>query len=120
MARPKIEISDEQWLQIEKMAAIFCTGEEIANIMGFSYDTLERRVKEKYNISCADYIKSKGDRGRMSLRRKQYEIATSGNVSMLIWLGKNELGQKDKREETLKAGDDDGLTINFNTHPKKK
>jgi hypothetical protein len=31
----------------------------------------------------------------MSLKRKQYEVAMSGNVSMLIWLGKNILGQRD-------------------------
>lgn len=118
MARPKIEISEKEWIQIEKMASIFCTGEEIANVMGFSYDTLERRVKEKYNISCAEYIKSKGDRGRMSLRRKQADVALSGNVSMLIWLGKQELGQSDKREDVLKTNSKDGLVINFKSEKK--
>jgi hypothetical protein len=101
MARPKIEITDEDWIKIDKMAGIFCTGEEIANIMGFSYDTLERRVKETHGISCADYIRQKSDRGRMSLRRKQYEVAGSGNVSMLIWLGKQFLNQSDKQDQSV-------------------
>lgn len=103
MARPKIILTDDQWEQVEKMAAIFCTGEEIANILKISYDTLERRVKEKYGISCADYIKKHGDLGRMSLRRKQYEVAKMGNVSMLIWLGKQYLGQTDKRDENIEV-----------------
>lgn len=34
--------------------------------------------------------------GRMSLRGKQFDIAMKGNVSMLIWIGKQQLGQKDK------------------------
>ena len=33
-----------------------------------------------------------------SLREKQYDVAMSGNVSMLIWLGKQVLGQSDKQE----------------------
>ena len=37
-------------------------------------------------------------RMRRSLRSKQYEIAMKGNVTMLIWLGKNELGQADKKD----------------------
>ena len=32
------------------------------------------------------------------LRQKQFEIAMTGNVSMLIWLGKQRLGQIDKQE----------------------
>ena len=98
MARPTIEISDEQWKQIDKMCAIFCTGEEIANIMGFSYDTLERRVKEKFKMSCAEYIKGKASIGKMSLRRMQYKNAEKGNATMQIWLGKQYLNQSDKQE----------------------
>ena len=30
------------------------------------------------------------------LKRKQYEGAMGGNVTMLIWMGKNYLGQSDK------------------------
>jgi len=37
-------------------------------------------------------------RMRRSLRSKQYEIAMKGNVTMLIWLGKNELEQADKKD----------------------
>jgi len=36
---------------------------------------------------------------RRSLRAKQYQIAMAGSVAMLIFLGKNELGQADKRDD---------------------
>ena len=32
---------------------------------------------------------------KIELRRKQWQVAMEGNVQMLIWLGKNILGQKD-------------------------
>jgi hypothetical protein len=31
----------------------------------------------------------------MSLKRKQFDMAMKGNVTMLIWLGKQTLGQRD-------------------------
>ncbi len=35
----------------------------------------------------------------MSLKRKQWEMAMGGNITMLIWLGKQNLGQTDKVEQ---------------------
>lgn len=99
--RPYIDFTEKDWRQIEAMCAMMCTGEEIASVLGVSYDTLERRVKEKYNISCADYIKEKSAGGRASLRRHQYKLAEAGNATMLIWLGKQYLGQTDKQETAL-------------------
>ena len=84
MARPKKEIDAEQ---VRKLAGINCSMEEIGSIVGCSVDTLERRF--------ADVIKEGRTHGRMSLKRKQFEVAMGGNVSMLIWLGKNVLGQRD-------------------------
>lgn len=87
VGRPKIEINEDQ---LEKLASILCTMEEMASFFECSVDTLERNF--------ADTIKKGKDKGRMSLRRLQFEKAQSGNTTMLIWLGKQMLGQKDKIE----------------------
>ena len=93
MARPKLELNEQQ---IETLASIGCTVAEIAHVLECSKDTLERRYSE--NI----------DKGRsalnMSLRRKQLDVAMNGSVPMLIWLGKQLLGQTDRQsvEQTLK------------------
>ena len=94
MARPKIEIDFDM---VKKLCAIQCTGQEIADVLDVSYDTVERRVKEVYQISFADYIKKHSANGKMSLRRKQHEVAMNGNTTMLVWLGKQYLGQTDKQ-----------------------
>lgn len=94
MARPKIKIDFDM---VKKLCAIQCTGQEIADVLDVSYDTLERRVKEVYQISFADYIKKHSANGKMSLRRKQHEVAMNGNTTMLVWLGKQYLGQTDKQ-----------------------
>jgi hypothetical protein len=47
-------------------------------------------------MGFSEYYRLKASVGKISLRRKQYSIAQEGNVTMLIWLGKNWLGQTDK------------------------
>lgn len=95
--RPREEVDPEE---IEKLASIHCTNEEIAAVLGVSEDTITRNF--------ADRIKSGKARGRASLRRRQWassEPGKAGSVSALIWLGKQLLGQKDQIEQTNKDGD---------------
>jgi hypothetical protein len=42
---------------------------------------------------------------RASVKRKQFEMAIAGNVTMLVWVGKNLCGQADKSEVTGKDGE---------------
>ena len=86
--RPKIPIDYEQ---VEKLASIMCTQEEIAAHMDIDLRTLTR--DEKF---CLIYKKGL-ERGKMSLRRKQY-LMSETNPTMAIWLGKQYLGQRDKQE----------------------
>ena len=84
MARPKKEIDEEL---LYKLAVIHCTMQEMVDIIGVSEDTLKRRY--------AGIIAKGKAEGKQRLRRKQVEVAMSGNAVMLIWLGKNLLGQSD-------------------------
>lgn len=97
--RNKIEFNQDDWQKIKGLCQILCTGEEIADILEVSYDTLQRRVTETHGISFADFYKKMSANGKASLRRKQYKKAVEdGNTTMLIWLGKQYLGQKDQQE----------------------
>lgn len=95
MGRPKIVID---WDQFEKLCAMQCTLEEISAWFKCSEDTIERACKREHGVTFADYFKQKRSGGRISLRRKQFEVAMSGNVTMLIFLGKQYLEQSDKVE----------------------
>lgn len=99
MGRPTIEID---WEQFEKLCQIHCTREEIAGVLKCSEDTIERRVKEKFGKTFAAVFKEMSALGRVSLRRKQFEMAASGDRTMLVWLGKQVLGQVDNIEHRLK------------------
>jgi hypothetical protein len=48
-----------------------------------------------------------------SLRRKQFEAAMNGNTTILIWLGKQYLGQRDKREMSGPDGVPSSISVRF-------
>lgn len=93
--RPKKEID---YNLVENLCKLQCTGEEIASALNIDYKTLNLRINDKYKMGFSQYYKKASAGGKMSLRRKQMEVAMSGNVSMLIWLGKQYLGQSDHQE----------------------
>lgn len=100
------------WDQVDKLCRMFCTGDEIAGFLGISYDTLYHRVKAEKGMTFSEYFKRHSGVGKIALRRKQFEIATSGNVSMLIWLGKQYLNQAEKQE--LSGRDGEAIKIENN------
>lgn len=86
------------WEQFDKLCSMQCTLREIAAWFDVSEDTIERATKREHNRAFADYYSEKSQRGKIAIRRKQYEVAMNGNVPLLIWLGKQWLGQSDKQE----------------------
>lgn len=93
--RPQRKID---WNTVDKLCAIQCTGEEIAELFDMDYDTLQRACKREKHTNFAEYFALKSQKGKRALRRKQMQLALDGNVTMNIWLGKQLLGQRDRAE----------------------
>lgn len=89
--RPLKEIDPEI---VRKLAAIHCTKQEIASVVGCHIDTL-------YTERFSEILRVGVDEGKMSLKRKMYEVAMKGNASMLIWLSKQYLGHRDKQPDEV-------------------
>lgn len=82
---------------IERLAARQASNREIAGILGVSESTIRKRIDDDPKLRAL-IEKAKG-KGLAALRSKQYEVAMSGDRTLLIWLGKQYLGQSDKRED---------------------
>jgi len=117
MGRPLLPVD---WALVDKLLAIQCTKLEICGVIGVSDDTLSRRCHDEKGTTFAEYSIQKKTPGRMNLRRKQFEVALSGNVSMLIWLGKQILDQKDKSEVELSGKVDDISEIDLDKRIEEK
>ena len=88
MARPKKYDIDTN--EVEKVAGYGCTNIEIADFFGCSADLIEKSYSEFLTKGRADLKKR--------LRKAQLDTAMKGNSTMLIWLGKQMLGQVDRQE----------------------
>lgn len=98
MGRPRKEISRVAFI---KLCKIQSTEEEIASAFECDVDTITRWCKRTFGHTFAEVFSRYKGQGNISLRRKQNQVALSGNVKMLIWLGKNRLNQTDKQDVNL-------------------
>ena len=78
--------------QVSKLASFGCTNLEIASFFGFD----ESLIRKSYS----EFLTKGREKGKIRLRQWQLKAAERGNVAMLIWLGKQMLGQADKQEIT--------------------
>jgi hypothetical protein len=84
--------------ELEKLAAMQCTDEEIAAWFGVTTRTIERRRKVRRFNEVMERGKAKG---RVSVRRMQLKLLEQGNATMGVWLGKQVLGQTDQVTHNL-------------------
>jgi hypothetical protein len=96
-----------------RLASIGCTTAEIAVACDVNYDTLYHRMDLEPELRVA--IDAGREVGRTTLRRLQWQRATAGSDTMLIWLGKQMLGQRDKidTEATVSGNPDAPITVKY-------
>jgi hypothetical protein len=91
--RPKKELDKGL---IKQLAGIMCTNDEIAQICGVTRKTL--------SVNYKDTLDEGRSEAKASLRRQQWQKAMDGNTTMLIWLGKQYLSQRDQPESDINIG----------------
>lgn len=103
--RPCFVFTDEMLRDIADLASEAAPVKEICRAIGCAESTFYKNEKamEAFHAGQNDM--------RISLRHWQFLQAKAGNTTMLIWLGRNLLGQKE--QPTVAAADspeDDALT----------
>jgi hypothetical protein len=91
--RPRAEID---LAVVKRAAALGCTNGELAVIAGVSPRAFSDHLRQDPDMRQA--LDEGRDVGRTTLRRLQWQLAEAGHPTMLIWLGKQLLGQRDKAD----------------------
>lgn len=91
MARPPTSIDYDL---VTKLAMIDAWDAEIAVVIGFSAEGFCKRKQRDPKLIEA--LEKGRANSKVSLRRAQWQAALGGNPTMLIWLGKQILGQRDR------------------------
>lgn len=91
MARERIIQPEE----LERLASLQCTQAEIAAYFKVTSKAVEKALKKP---EFRDAYERGVNTGLISLRRAQFKAALGGNPTMLIWMGKQCLGQRDSQQ----------------------
>lgn len=85
VGRNKVVIPEEQ---VAQLAQYHCTNKEMADFFDLPLQTFVDNFR--------DIITKNREITKQRLRKKQLEVAMNGDRTLLIWLGKNMLGQSDQ------------------------
>ena len=102
MAKREVQLDLDD---IRELASEGNTVNDIATLLGVDDSTIEENseYKHAYEMGLCDM--------RASLRHSQFQSAKAGNTTMLVWLGKVILGQREETVTALKLErEDDELT----------
>lgn len=95
-AGPKPKIIN--WKTVKNLCHILATKAEICAILEIDEKTLTGAILREHGATWEQFFSRHSSMGKTSLRRQQYRLAMKGNATMLIWLGKQALDQKDRAE----------------------
>ena len=81
---------------------------------------MSKWVQRTYGGNFSEYFTQKNILFKTSLRRAQFELAMKGNPTMLIWLGKQYLGQNERTEVKFNASEVNAINKDMITNVAKE
>lgn len=107
MAKRKYRSKNFSWDKLDallqfKVALPFC-----ADYLECSEDTIERRIRDEWDMTFSEYHALRMQRTSVKLQQKMIEMALSGNTTAMIFSLKNLAGWSDKLETNITAKDDE-------------
>lgn len=115
MARPAAALKkiEDRKQEFDRFMQWYPGKTEMAGIFDVSESTLDRFCRKTYKVSFEELREKSFGKTRMALRRKQIEQALKGNNTMLIWCGKQFLGQTEHTHHTLDPSELRNLQVNW-------
>ena len=103
--RPRIEID---WKVFETACKLIATKNDILALLNIKEQTLQRRIKEKYDDTFEGVLKKLSGFTKLSLRRNQINLSEK-SAAMAIWLGKQYLNQREPESIEQNNNANEGL-----------
>lgn len=99
--REQITKKDIDLKQVFELARLMCSQAEIGAVLGIGQSGVQA-LSDRWP-EFAEALDTGYNETRKTLRKTQLDLALSGHPSMLMWLGKQYLGQADKHEQHNKT-----------------
>jgi len=120
MARPLAPIN---WKTVEDLLIAGCSGANIAGYFGLQPNTIYRRCEDDHGITFTEYSQQFYSKGECLLRAHQFAKALGktqeGDNTLLIWLGKVRLKQREEHNVSEEDKQQLNAVIEFITNRQK-
>ena len=113
MAKPGRKPVKIDWEIVKDYLRAQCAAEGIAGILGISRGSLYGRCVKDLGMEFDELRHEMRESGKEMIRKKQFDLAAEGDKGMLIWLGKQYLGQSDKTDMTTEIKSELPVTISI-------
>lgn len=101
VGRPATETAKIDQEELVKLMGLHPSEQESADWFDVTIKTLQRFIRKQFDCSFVQLREKSFVRTRMSIKRAQIQLALKGNPTMLIWCGKQYLGQAEKVEQVV-------------------
>lgn len=108
----KISISKEQLIVMEKLAGFGLTVKQICHVLGFSPDTVYRRINEGDDEISATLLRGKSA-SLSKVAEKAFELALNGDSGMIKYILSTQGGWSEKSQITVNGGENPLLISNI-------
>lgn len=102
IGRPSAEID---WNTVDQLLEAGCSGAQVAGFLGISCSTMYERCKTDKGVQFSEYSTRFNTKGEALLAKAQYDKAIGktdvGDNTLLIWLGKTRLEQRETTEVSI-------------------
>jgi len=98
--------NDFPWKELDLILPYLPTQRTCADQLGVSESTIEKRIREKYDLTFSEYREQKASGVKIKLVKKAIHEALNGNNALLIFCLKNYCGWSDRpmdKEEIKKV-----------------
>lgn len=93
--------------KVDELIMSGCLGTEVAAYFGVHPTTLYKRIEDNFNMNFSSYLAEKRSKGDSILKAHQYAkaigLTDKGDNTLLVWLGKTRLGQREVTETISKS-----------------
>ncbi len=109
--KPKVGRPEKpiDWKRIEDFLRAGVNQKRICGFLGMDDDTLRKRVLAKYGEEYSSFSMRLYSEGESLIEQVQHEKAMEGNPTMLQWVGKVRLGQREPENTQSLAPNQQGI-----------
>lgn len=96
--KPYSKVDFINWELVASAFQANCSCSEVASKLGMHPETLAKAITKKFKVPMVEYVMQRRQEGDLLLKMKIFQVAMSGDRTMLKFVGSTRLGMVERHE----------------------